>query len=430
MSDIRPARRARVRFDGRLNLEQQRKRARELLKAIRDDDPEALGRFADFHPQFTGARNDQVKLTDAQLVLARENGFPSWPRMKAHIDGLAVTRTRMEEGRASAPDTRGTLHIRCGSDIRHGLEIAGFVGPFMEFADPYCQGPVPDLPLDEFIRVRAGFVANAYGLDRRDAIARGRKEYAALAAVGDHERIVLWFEHDTYDQLILAFLFDFLGALSPLPPVELICVDRVPGVPDFVGLGELSPEVLLWLWDNARVPLTPAHVALGRRVWPALRSTDPRGLLEIAEQGTEPVPFMANALRRHLRELPSTANGLGLTQRLALEIIADEGPVNAGRVFGKLTAEYEPLPFLGDLMFWHVLVDLGDVTDPLIAIDPETAGDRWPRRSLSITEAGRRVLAGEADFFDLYRGTRWVGGVGLTAGRSFPRWDEAAQAIA
>ena len=337
MSDTRPARRPRIRFDGRLNLEQQRKRAKELLKSLRDGEPEAQRRFTEFHPEFSEQSTVGVKLADAQLVVARENGFPSWPRMKAHIDTLALARKRMEEGAALAPDTEGTLHIRCGSDILHGLQIAGFVGPFLEFADPYCQGPVPDLRLDEFIRARAGFVADAYGLDPRDSIARAQREYGRLAAVGDHERIVLWFEHDSYDQLILAFLFDFLGAVSSLPPVELICVDRVPGVPDFIGLGEVSPEVLLWLWDNARVPLTPAHATLGRRVWPALRNPDPRGLLAIAKEGTEPVPFMANALLRHLRELPSTVNGLGLTQQLGLQIIADEGPVNAGRVFGRLT---------------------------------------------------------------------------------------------
>ncbi len=430
MSDTRPAWRPRIRFDGRLNLEQQRKRAKELLKSLRDGEPEAQRRFTEFHPEFSEQSTVGVKLADAQLVVARENGFPSWPRMKAHIDTLALARKRMDEGAASAPDTEGTLHIRCGSDIRHGLQIAGFVGPFLEFADPYCQGPVPDLPLDEFIRARAGFVADAYGLDPRDSIARAQREYGRLAAIGDHERIVLWFEHDSYDQLILAFLFDFLGAVFSLPPVELICVDRVPGVPDFIGLGEVSPEVLLWLWDNARVPLTPAHATLGRRVWPALRNPDPRGLLAIAEEGTEPVPFMANALLRQLRELPSTVNGLGLTQQLGLQIIADEGPVNAGRVFGRLMTAYEPLPFLGDLMFWHVLVDLGDVTDPLFAIDPETAGNRWPQRTLSITDNGRRVLDGEVDFFDLYRGTRWVGGVELTAGKPSPRWDEGAQAIA
>lgn len=430
MSDNRSARRPRTRFDGRLNLEQQRKRAKELLKSIREGDPEAQSRFAESHPESSEDPDEGMKLADAQLVVARENGFPSWPRMKAHIDTLAMARKRMDEGAASAPDTEGTLHIRCGSDIGHGLEIAGFVGPFLVFADPYCQGPVPDLPLDEFIRVRAGFVSDAYGLDARDSIARAQKEYAALAAAGDHERIVLWFEHDSYDQLILAFLLDFLGAVSSLPPVELICVDRVPGVPDFIGLGEVSPEVLLWLWDNARVPLTPAHVALGRRVWPALRNPDPRGLLAVAEEGTEPIPFMANALRRHLRELPSTMNGLALTQQLGLEIMAAEGPVDAGRAFRTLTTEYEPLPFLGDLMFWHVLVDMGDVSDPLFAVDPETVGNRWPQRTLSITDTGRRVLDGGADFFGLYRGTRWVGGVELTAGKPFPRWDEAAQAIA
>jgi hypothetical protein len=69
-------------FGGRLNLEQQRKRAKELLELVRDGDPQACGRVNTHHPN---ANIDDFKLAEAQLVIARENGFLSWPRMKAHI---------------------------------------------------------------------------------------------------------------------------------------------------------------------------------------------------------------------------------------------------------------------------------------------------------------------------------------------------------
>ena len=39
-----------------------------------------------------------------------------------------------------------TLHIRCGSDIRDTLRESGLAGDFLEYSDPVCQGPVPDVP--------------------------------------------------------------------------------------------------------------------------------------------------------------------------------------------------------------------------------------------------------------------------------------------
>ena len=64
--------------------------------------------------------------------------------------------------KTSAPDgDRQTLHIRCGSDIRQALRDAGFIGDFLEYSNPYCQGPVPDSP--DLQAIRARFITEAYG---------------------------------------------------------------------------------------------------------------------------------------------------------------------------------------------------------------------------------------------------------------------------
>jgi ankyrin repeat protein len=75
------------------NLEQQRKRAKDLLKALRAGDAEALVRVRRSHPRLAGSRSQTIvadaQLTDAQWVIAREYGFASWARLKAHIEALA-----------------------------------------------------------------------------------------------------------------------------------------------------------------------------------------------------------------------------------------------------------------------------------------------------------------------------------------------------
>ncbi|MCG7599335.1 hypothetical protein MHM84_06020 [Halomonas sp. McH1-25] len=52
---------------GRLNLEQQRKRAKELLKAALAHEPSALARVARHIP----LRESTLRLADAQFVMAR-----------------------------------------------------------------------------------------------------------------------------------------------------------------------------------------------------------------------------------------------------------------------------------------------------------------------------------------------------------------------
>ncbi len=70
------------------SLEQQKKQARELLRAARAGDPAALQRLREHHPRYA-ERRSHLALADAQLVLAREYGFASWPKLKAWIDRVA-----------------------------------------------------------------------------------------------------------------------------------------------------------------------------------------------------------------------------------------------------------------------------------------------------------------------------------------------------
>jgi ankyrin repeat protein len=67
-------------------LEQLRKQAKEFLKAYRADDPAAVARFQSHHPRVISGK--LPSLVDAQLVIAREYGFPSWAKLKHHVESL------------------------------------------------------------------------------------------------------------------------------------------------------------------------------------------------------------------------------------------------------------------------------------------------------------------------------------------------------
>ena len=221
----------------------------------------------------------------------------------------------------------------------------------------------------------------------------------------------LWFEHDSYDQLILARCLARF-AEGPRPAhLELICIDRHPDIPRFIGLGQLDPPALAALWPE-RKAVTPEQLALGHAIWMALRRSDPMGLQAIAATGTPALPIAAPALRRHLQELPGTTDGLSLTQRLVLGFLA-EAPSTIGQIFSALMSERDPLPFLGDIQLLAIVEDMARPDPSVLTIGP---GEKRFQRVASITETGQRVYSGETDYLSLKIPERWVGGVRIVPG--------------
>ncbi len=66
-------------FPVRPNLDQLRNQAKDLLRAVRRNDPDALTDFRVHHPKSIDPSS--ARISDAQLVLARSYGLPSWPRL-------------------------------------------------------------------------------------------------------------------------------------------------------------------------------------------------------------------------------------------------------------------------------------------------------------------------------------------------------------
>ena len=89
--------------------------------------------------------------------------------------------------------------------------------------------------------------------------------------------------------------------------------------------------------------------------------------------------------------------------------------------------EREPRPFLGDLFGFRILARLAGARVPLVEADPPGGVGAGTR--LRVTEAGRRVLAGQDDHVALNGIDRWVGGVHLHGEAARWRWDEGTEAV-
>ncbi|MGH2588407.1 MAG: sigma-70 family RNA polymerase sigma factor, partial [Dehalococcoidia bacterium] len=208
--------------------------------------------------------------------------------------------------------------------------------------------------------------------------------------------------------------------------LSLICIGEYPGVPNFHGLGQLTPDQLASLLDT-RQPVTRRQIELGRTAWSAFTSDDPTRLVQMLGRDTSPLPFLEGALRRMLEDYPAVGNGLPRTERQILKELVD-AERNPDELF-LASAEREERVFMGDGTFWDRLHNLASGPTPLIEWDVVDRPPRLPGGKIRISAAGRDVLAGGADWVRLCGIDRWIGGVHLVGPGPHWRWDAVSQLL-
>ena len=365
------------------------------------------------------------------------------------------------------------LHLTNGSAIIPFMREAGIVGRIVPWDDVLHEGPVRGgLNVTAMRDARADFLASC-GWGSRDEIARSlavrdaaieaaSSGTAAFAGTAPSQapraqrvdEIVLWFEHDLYDQLQILQILDRLP-LDGGPPLTAVpgddyLVGLTPGLEpgaagptlasagagqtDATDLG-FSPARRLSELFALRQEVTTSQRISARDAWEAFRSKDPRAIVDVLERVTD-LPHLPAALRRHLQQFPSLRNGLSRTEQQAFEVVA-RGVSRVRDVFVQANHKIEEAEFMGDLPFLFHLRGVLQGPRPLLhALTTSPGGaNAAPSSTLSLddeialTDDGRRVLAGDADRVTLCGIDRWLGGVHLRGRGAVWRYDHGRRAI-
>jgi redox-sensitive transcriptional activator SoxR len=336
--------------------------------------------------------------------------------------------------RGATPTARPSLlHITNGESAGNTLRQTALGGAVLPWQDALHEGPVPALPRQKLLRTRARFLAGCgWGSEQALLSSLERRDRQLLEALRDNLEVVLWFEHDLYDQLQLLDALALAHTEDAAP--ELIVIGSFPGKPSFAGLGELTASELETLWPS-RSRAAQAVMQLATSVWAALQEPEPTALTEWATSETVELPFVAPALRRLLEELPAPTDGLSGTERRALQAV-DAGARTPPAAF-VAAQRLEEAPFMGDTWFYRALSELGQGTARLVETEDGTAlptppplgdGQTFARLQLQLTANGEHVLRGEADRIELLGVDRWLGGTHLTPDNTW-RWDAARREL-
>lgn len=311
------------------------------------------------------------------------------------------------------------LHITNGESVVSTFRQSHFPGNYLSWIDVLHDGPVPQTSsLEELSDVRAralaGFGAGGYQKIRESFAQRDR----TLNEFCKHEEVTLWFEHDLFDQLQLIQLLDwFSDQDSGKTRISLIQINSYPGVKPFYGLGQLSGAQLSKLFPTRRT-VTPEQLSIANEAWRAFRASSPEELLAFSKRESPGMPFLGPAILRFLEEYPWTNDGLSRSQRQLLKAI--ERGASTRREIYSASQKFEDCP-LGDS---SVFLRLDGLT-----MGPTPALQKTADRYL-LTDSGKRLLAGEADWVKLSGGIDvWLGGVHLRSDESGWRWDAGAQKL-
>ncbi|OBZ10189.1 DUF1835 domain-containing protein [Bacillus sp. FJAT-26390] len=327
------------------------------------------------------------------------------------------------------------LHIVNGDSVGTTLKESGALGDILVWREIYTAGPVfaqPELPANR--AARGQYLEEALGIPQQLWREGSEEQEKRLANLQQYDDVVLWFEHDLFDQTMLCCLLHSLaGQDLGDTKLHLLSINQYPGIPIFHGLGQLSAGQLSGLigtWQE----ISREQLHLGKKAWEAYTSSSPEAIAELLQEDTSALPYLHDALQLHLARFPSTQNGLGIVEQTTLELLLS-GSETPLQLFSETTDKLHALG-MGDIEYWLCLRRLSQGSHPLITMEGNakipTLNDSpqaFLHVKVGLTSLGADVAGCHADWIKISGIHGWYGGVLLEGNSPLWRWDNRRSTI-
>ncbi len=266
------------------------------------------------------------------------------------------------------------LIITNGDSAVTAIKKTKLSAEFLPWRDVLYECPVPEsVTPEELSKIRSEFLVEL-GCGAREIFKSFQSRDKSLNEFGSHDEIILWFEHDLYDQLQLIQILDwFFDKNLSLNKLFMICWDEY--------VSESSPDVLSFHF-NQRKEVTKDTL-------------NPLLLQEYVGFEKEELPYINNALIRFLEEYPNIRNGLSRCEEQILKIV-DSGTVFLKDLFPEFQKPEDP-KYLGDYSFFQYIKSLVYCDKPLLNFEGNKSFEFLPifekndtHQKLLLTKNGKK----------------------------------------
>lgn len=307
----------------------------------------------------------------------------------------------------------GITHILNGDGTFAPFSDSGIPGQVLVWREILSEGPIGTFEtVDELQSIRSPFLEQEFGSTAADYQKKVVEVWHELPFPNDELEVVLWFEHDLFCQINLVFLTQLLYKRG-FQSLSVVSPDSHPEVPNFRGMGQLSPKHFPDLFSNRR-KLQKDDLVFASDFWAAWSSPTPQELLGINWDVAGAWPHLKEALQIHFQLFPSIGNGLNQIENWLLKQV-QASPKTKGNLFQAFCLSWDRFGW-GDLQFFNVVQRMKDLLE-------ET------EVGYSITLKGKRVLKGKLHRFEALPEPVQIGNVTCTGKQAEWRWNETEDTL-
>lgn len=285
---------------------------------------------------------------------------------------------------------KNTLNITSGDYCGKTLADSAVPGEVFVWHDVLYEGPrkTGGWLDNETMAARAEFLESFTGGGlKKDAILETLKnQYLKLKESSQYDDVILWFDACLFDMAMLVHILSCLKTLV-IPDVQLLVVDKFPGINPYNGLGQLNSDQMFSVYET-RMPVTSEQYLFAEKVDNAFAEQNMKVMAELTAEKNAPLLWIPAAANRWLQEQPDPDSGMGKLESLALKAIRD-GCDSPGTIYSAVAEADSKPQFWGDTFLWAKINQLADRENPLVKISGPTP--KLPQWDCSATIKDYRI---------------------------------------
>ncbi|RNC90002.1 MAG: DUF1835 domain-containing protein [Allomuricauda sp.] len=225
---------------------------------------------------------------------------------------------------------KSLLHITNGDSFTTTLKSLPLKGDIITWREMLCEGKtLCNVGSESFWKTRFEFLSKNYKVTKSWFVEKTLKEYRSLCNHKQQDQIVLWFEYDLFCQINMLAVLSWLKTHRRHAEISLVCSGNEDGTDRLYGLGELTHEQLMTLYEK-RIKLTQDDIEYADYVWQLYCSDNPIRLENLSSFQDFQFTYLSEAVKAHLKRFPTIRNGLNEIENTVLQI-ASEGTSGSQR---------------------------------------------------------------------------------------------------